>query len=104
MSYTEMYLFYNRATTIARDGTWTTTTAFPLPDWAPDIAYMGTTHEMMCVRASTSGAIRGGLGADPALVRIRQASRRAYVIESRNDKKSYWTAIVRYRSVGELVR
>lgn len=106
MPYTQLFLWYNRATTIPHDGSWTTTTAYPLPDWAPEIAFIGTTHEAECVRASTSGTITGGLGAAPALVRLRQASKKAYRIEEvhRNDAKTYYTVILNYRSIGELKR
>ena len=105
MPYEQIFLNQNKCTTIARVGVWTTTTAYPLPAWAPAIAFMGTTHQMDCVRASTSGAIRGGLGATPALVKVKQASERAYLFDAaRNTKKSVWTAVVNYRSVGELKR
>lgn len=104
---TQLYLFYNRATTINATGGWATTTAFPIPTWAPEIAWIGTTaQEPHNVRASTSGNIRGGLGAAPAVARMRQASARAYRIDGtdRNDAKSYRTVILHYRSVGELRR
>ncbi|GAH22738.1 unnamed protein product [marine sediment metagenome] len=106
MPYTEMYLFENKCTTIPATGGWAATTAYPLPDWAPEIAYIGSTTEMQCVRASTSGVITGGLGAAPTLTRLRQVSTKAYLLEeaTRNDKKDIWTVIAKYRSVGELVR
>lgn len=108
MPYTEIYMFENKCTTINRTGDWPTTTAYPLPDWAPEIAYMGGTTEMQSIRASTSAiaTIVGGLGKAPALTRLRQASARAYLLEeaTRNDKKDVWTVIAKYRSVGELIR
>lgn len=107
---TQLYLYLNKATTILATGGWAATTAYPLPVWAPDIAFIGnTTLEPHNVRASTDGAIVGGLGQAPAVERMVQASKRAYRIDgpggtNRNDMDTLYTVILHYRAVGELVR
>lgn len=94
-----------KCTTITVDGT----TAYPLPDWAPDIEAFATTTNVAGIIpdgycASTSGLL--GMGNNATATRFDRAGARCFLFSSghRNSKKDIWSVVLRYQGVGELVR
>lgn len=77
------------------------TTCFPIPDWAPDIAEIGTTAQVL--QYGTTGIIIGS-GATCPNRRYRQIGVRHFHVDGKPVHTSKWDIIMQYRAVGELVR
>ena len=78
------------------------TTAFEIPDWAPDIAYIGTTT--VVTQYGTTG-IFAGTGAAQIHRRYRKVGVRHFSVDgSHGAHTSQWDFIMQYRAVGELIR
>lgn len=79
------------------------TTAFEIPDWAPDIAAIGTTAEVI-----QYGSTSLFTGADVGAVinrRYRKVGVRHFSVDgSHGAHTSKWDIIMQYRAVGELIR
>lgn len=85
------------------------TTAYPLPDWAPDIAAIATSAVAGALadswRASTTGTLGMGLLVVPE--RFLKVGARCFKFSGAtgsNAKGTVWSVILRYQAVGELVR
>lgn len=78
------------------------TTCFPIPEWAPDIAAIGTTSEV--IQYGTTGIIIG-TGAVQTNRRYRPVGIRHFSVDgSHGAHTTKWDFIMQYRAVGELVR
>ena len=96
----QLVLIGVKCTTITDDST----TAYPIPSWAPDIEDIPTTATpQYSMRASTSNR----MSMDTAVAeRFKRAGARCFLHSGgkRNDKKSIRSCILRYQAVGEMVR
>lgn len=97
---TQLVLIGVKCTTITGDST----TAYPIPSWAPDIEDIPTTATPQYSMTATTSNI---LSLDTLEAeRFKRAGARSFLYSAgkRNTKKNIQSVILRYQAVGEFVR